>query len=69
MAGGKENKEQSKERRHHRYQLGMLYHTQLRPALEQRKGIAAMQSFLLLGTPGRTDETVLAVFAEEEGAM
>ena len=69
MAGGKENKEQSKERRHHRYQSGMLYHTQLRPALEQRKGIAAMQSFFLLETPGRTDGIVLAVFVEEKGAM
>lgn len=69
MAGGKENKEQSKERGHHRYQLGMLHHTQLRPALKQRKGIVALQSFLPLGTPGRAYEMVLAVFVEERGSM
>lgn len=68
-AGSKENKEQSKEREHHRYQLDMLHHTQLGPAPEQRKGIVAIQSFLPLGTPGRADEIVLAVFVEENGAM
>lgn len=47
----------------------MLHHTQLGPALEQRKGIVAIQSFLPLGTPGRADEIVLAVFVEENGAM
>lgn len=69
MSGSKENKEQPKERGHRRYHLDMLHHTQLGLALEQRKGIVAIQSFLPLGTPGGADEIVLATFVEERGAM